>query len=39
MTLYEEKMLEMLTFSERLDRFRKTLEQAFTPLFNLKEGE
>jgi hypothetical protein len=31
-------MLEMLTFSERLDRFRKTLEQALAPLFNAKEG-
>jgi hypothetical protein len=26
--------LEMLTFSERLNRFRKTLEQALAPLFN-----
>jgi len=34
MSLLEEKMLKMLTFSERLDRFRKTLEQAFAPLFN-----
>ena len=33
MSLLEEKMLEMLTFSERLERFRRSLRMAVSPLY------